>query len=111
MNQHRRKTYNKLVRVRIPEIIAADGRRSAIEIMTESEYRQAVLVKLVEEAEEAAAAERGDLVKELADLYEVIDAVIAAFALDGESILNMQQTRRNERGGFEKRIKLLWTDE
>ena len=51
-----------------------------------------------------------ELVKELADLYEVIDAVMIAFGLDKDAILAKQQKRRDERGGFEKRIKLLWTE-
>ncbi|MEQ8675233.1 MAG: hypothetical protein RLP44_21525 [Aggregatilineales bacterium] len=50
------------MRDRIPEIIAADGRQCATEIMNENEYRQALLVKLIEEAHEIASAEAGDLV-------------------------------------------------
>lgn len=105
-----RTIYNKLVRDRIPEIIAAEGRDYATEIMEDAEYRQALLAKLVEEAQETAQAEPAELVKELADLYEVIDALLLAFDLDRDAILALQQKRRDERGGFEKRIKLLWTD-
>ena len=105
-----RKTYNKLVRDRIPEIIAADGRQCRTEIMSDDEYRQALLVKLVEEAQEVAAADRDELVKEIADLYEVIDALLIAFDLDREAVIATQRNRRDERGGFEKRVKLLWTE-
>lgn len=101
--------YNKLVRDRIPEIIAAEGRQYGTEIMDESEYRQALLEKLVEEAQEVTIAGPDDLVKELADLYEVADALIAAFQLDRDAIRTTQQKRHSERGGFAKRIKLLWT--
>ncbi|MBZ0276157.1 MAG: nucleoside triphosphate pyrophosphohydrolase [Anaerolineae bacterium] len=101
--------YNKLVRDRIPEIIAAEGRQCGTEILDESAYRQALLTKLVEEAQEVATADSGDLVKELADLYEVADALIATFQLDREAIRTTQQKRHSERGGFTKRIKLLWT--
>ena len=31
-------------------------------------------------------------------------------ATDWEAVLATQQKRRDERGGFEKRIKLLWTE-
>lgn len=105
-----RKTYNKLVRDLIPEIIATDGRQCATEIMNDEEFRQALLVKLVEEAEEVADAEHGDMVKEIADLYEVIDALLIAFNLDIDAVLATQKKRCEERGGFEKRIKLLWTN-
>lgn len=106
----KRKTYNKLVRDRIPGIISAEGRDYATEIMENAEYHQALLSKLVEEAQEAAEAEPDELMKELADLYEVIDALLVAFELDREAVLDVQQKRRDERGGFEKRIKLLWTE-
>jgi predicted house-cleaning noncanonical NTP pyrophosphatase (MazG superfamily) len=105
-----RKNYNKLVRDRIPEIIAADGRQCSTEIMSDDEYRQALLAKLVEEAQEVAAADRDEMVKEIADLYEVIDALLIAFGLDREAVLAIQRKRHDGRGGFEKRIKLLWTE-
>lgn len=105
-----RKTYNKLVRDHIPEIITADGRQCATEIMDEIEFRKALLAKLFEEAQEIVSAETSDMVKEIADLYEVIDAVMLAFDLGKDTILATQKKRRDERGGFEKRIKLLWTD-
>ena len=49
-----RKTYNKLVRDRIPEIVTADNRAYGTEIMDEESYRESLLTKLVEEASEAA---------------------------------------------------------
>lgn len=106
-----RVTYNKLVRDRIPEIIEADGRQCRTEVMTDAEYRQALLAKLVEEASEALAAEPHDLVKELVDLYEVLDALMVAYSLDKRVVTDLQQRRRGERGGFEQRLKLLWVDD
>ena len=71
---------------------------------------KALLEKLVEEAQEIASAEAGDMVKEVADLYEVIDALLVALDLNKDAVLAIQKKRCEERGGFEKRIKLLWTD-
>jgi len=51
-----RHNYNKLVHDHIPEIIQNSGKRCSVEIMTELEYRQALLEKLVEEALEARQA-------------------------------------------------------
>jgi predicted house-cleaning noncanonical NTP pyrophosphatase (MazG superfamily) len=110
MKKQSRTIHNKLVRDRIPEIIAAEGRRCATESMDDAEYRQALLAKLVEEAQEAAEAEPGELVKELADLCEVIDTLLVAFDLDKDAVRTLQQKRRDERGGFERRIKLLWVE-
>ena len=103
--------YNKLIRDRIPEIIQAEGKRFDIEIMPDAEYRQALLAKLSEEAAEARDASPEKLTIELADLFEVIDAVLAAHGIDQGEVLRVQQERRAKRGGFEQRLKLLWVEE
>ncbi len=105
-----RQEYNKLVRDRIPDIIREDGRECGVEVMQESEYRQALLTKLIEEGTGAAEAQHKKLVVELADLYEVIDAVMVAHGLERETVLAEQGRRRKERGGFQDRIRLLWTE-
>jgi len=105
-----RKNYNKLVRDRIPEIIRAEGRQCATVVMDDAEFRAALLAKLVEEATETQAATPDELVKELADLCEVLDAILVAHGLQEQEIRTVQQKRRETRGGFFGRIKLLWTD-
>ena len=105
-----RKNYNKLVRDRIPDIIRSEGRDCATEIMTESDYRRALVQKLVEEAQEVGDAPPDMLVTELADLLEVFDAVRTAHGIRQEDILVVQNERRTQRGGFDKRIRLLWAD-
>lgn len=101
--------YHKLVRDRIPEIIEQDGRKCATETMSEDEYRQALREKLVEEAQEAAESTPDGIVTELADLYEIIDALMATYDIDREAVLAEQSQRRITRGGFEKQLRLLWT--
>lgn len=103
MPQH----YDKLVRDRIPEIIRREGRACATEVMPEVAFRLALRDKLVEEAREAAAAEGDDLITELADLREVIDALLATYRLDGDRLIAIQEQRRAERGGFTARLRLL----
>ena len=105
-----RKHYNKLVRDRIPEIIERDGRDYEIATMSEEEYRKALRAKLIEEAEEAAEADPEKLLIELADVYEIIDAIMAAYGIRREHVLAEQEKRRSARGGFTKRIELLWTE-
>lgn len=103
--------YNKLVRDRIPEIIRGDGRECATETMPETAYRRALLAKLQEEAGEALQGRPEDLVTELADVFEVLDAIMAAFGIDQDVVLAEQARKRAERGGFERRIRLLWVEE
>lgn len=104
-----RKEYNKLVRDRIPEIIQQNGLEYQAVTLTKAEYCQALKQKLIEEAQEAAEANE-ELITELADLYEVIDALLETYGINRELVLAEQQRRRSERGGFEKRIKLVWTE-
>ena len=102
------KTYNKLVRDRIPEIIEADGETPKVRILGEAEYKTALLEKLVEEAREALAT-NGDpkeLAKEIGDVLEVVDATVEAYGLDRSQIEEIKKKRRESRGGFEKRLFL-----
>lgn len=105
------KEYNKLVRDNIPQIIRNSGKKFATETYCDAEFREALLTKLVEEAVEASnARSQEELVTELADLYEVIDAVILAYGLDKAQLLKVQTNRREERGGFNSQLKLLFTE-
>lgn len=106
-----RQEYNKLVRDKIPEIIQQAGRECEVTTLSNVEYLEALRQKLIEEAQEAALASPDNLVTELADLYEVIDAVLLAFEIEQETVLAVQKQRRQERGGFERKIKLLWTQQ
>ena len=103
--------YNKLIRDRIPEIIARDGKTYETEVMGLEEYQQALLTKVVEEAQEAAAAKPDKLKIELADLMEVLQATLEAFEILPEEVQSIQQDRKATRGGFDKRLKLLWVEE
>ncbi|MCC3438974.1 MAG: nucleotide pyrophosphohydrolase [Oscillatoriales cyanobacterium] len=103
------KKYYKLVRDRIPDIIRESGNECETAVLSDEEYRQALRQKLIEEAAEAAAADKDNLVAELADLYEVIDALMLSYGISGDRILNAQAKRRENRGGFAQKIMLLRT--
>lgn len=100
--------YNKLIRDKIPEIIAAKGETAIIRTLTDDEFAKALVAKLVEEATEAQAAgdDRAELTKEIGDILEVIDAMVAHFGLDHDEIDRIKAKRKAERGGFERKIFL-----
>lgn len=102
-------TYNKLVRDKIPDIIEASGNQCEIATLCDRDYQEALRQKLMEEAREVATASPSELIKELADLYEVLDALITTTGISEEMILTEQRIRREERGGFQKKILLLST--
>ncbi len=106
-----RKEYHKLVRDHIPTIIRRNGYTFETEVMTEEDYRLALRRKLLEEAREALEATTPDeLATELADLYEVINALMNSYGITADTVHTEQERRRIERGGFEQRIRLLWME-
>lgn len=105
-----RQEYNKLVRDHIPDLIRESGGQCDIVQLSEVEYHQALRDKLIEEAQEAAIASPEQLTSELADLLDVIDALIDSAGISQESVLLERDQKRATKGGFTKQIKLLWTE-
>ena len=96
------KTYNKLVRDRIPEIIEAKGDKCEINILSDEEYLKMIDAKL---DEELAEYHKDQNIEELADLLELIYAATVAH---GYSIKELEETRKakaEKRGSFNKKIK------
>ena len=97
------KRYNKLVRDRIPEIIAATGQRCKTRILDREEY----LAKLEEKlSEELAEYQQSQSLEELADLLEVMAAVVDAKGCTWQELVAIQEQKRAKRGGFDQRILL-----
>lgn len=107
------KIYNKLVRDKIPEIIKADGGAPKTRILASQEFIIELLKKLKEEAEELAEVTNNqpELIKEIGDVYEVIDAIIEYYNIDKAAVMKLKNERKIERGGFDKRIFLESVDE
>jgi predicted house-cleaning noncanonical NTP pyrophosphatase (MazG superfamily) len=95
--------YDKLVRDKIPEIIAADGCMSKTRIATEEEYLTYLLEKLKEEALEC---EKKPTVTELADVLEVVHAIARHHNVGLDELETVRKERLQSRGGFTKRIIL-----
>ncbi len=104
-------TYDKLVRDRIPEMIRRAGSICETVTLSEEDYCRALRAKLVEEAREAAEADIDHLVVELADVYEVMDALMACYGFSAEAVRAEQARRREARGGFDQRLRLLWAED
>ena len=102
-------TYNKLIRDKIPQIIEENKQTPIIKKLNEKEFTKELFKKLKEEMWEVVKAkdDKKELMKELSDVYEVIDAIIDLYKLDKDSILKLQEDKRQERGGFKERIFLM----
>ena len=103
------KIYNKLVRDRIPEIIASDnGKTCSTRTMQPVEYLKALNKKLQEELQEYL--ESGE-VEELADLEEVLRAILDVKDVSYDDFESIRIKKANERGAFKKRIFLEYVKE
>ena len=101
------KTYNKLVRDRIPEIIQKEGNIADIIILSEESFIQAIKEKLIEEATEVCNAQnRDDILSELADLQEVMDTIKQLYNINTLEVNTIQAVKALQRGKFEKRLYL-----
>jgi len=105
-----KKRYGKLVRDNVPDIIRANGDMPNVRIMQQDEYRRELLYKLIEEAEEVRKAgydpDGIEFVTEIADLREVLDAVLKEFGIDEVLVQKIQDERRAKRGAFTKKYFL-----
>jgi predicted house-cleaning noncanonical NTP pyrophosphatase (MazG superfamily) len=97
-------TYNKLVRDRIPEIIAASGKKYTTRILSDPDYREKLNQKLQEELDEYL---KDRDIAELADLLEVVYAAAQAQGVSKEELEQIRLAKANERGGFDQKLLLV----
>ena len=102
------KTYNKLVRDKIPDIISAQGKSCDFRMLTDTEYLEALNAKL---DEELAEYHESGSVEELADLLEVVYAIAVAKGCPSFNLNEIRKGKAIERGGFHKKIMLLSVQE
>ena len=95
--------YNKLVRDRIPEIIESNGQQCACETLEGKRYLEMLDAKL---NEELAEYQESKSLEELADLLEVMQAVVKARGWTLEELEQVRADKAAKRGGFEKKILL-----
>lgn len=103
------KVYRKLVRDRIPEIIEADGKKCEIRRLDDDqEYLLELNWKLQEEILEY---QESGAVEELADLVEVVQAIVKLKGVSRKRFEGIIAKKCEERGGFEERVYLVKVEE
>lgn len=98
------KTYNKLVRDKIPGIIEASGKVCATRVLSDPEYLEALDNKLTEEL---AEYHQDQSLEELADLLEVIYAAAKARGCSEWALDEIRRIKAEKRGRFDQKIMLL----
>ena len=105
-----RRDFNKLIRDRIPEKIAADNATASIRELEPAEYTTALKAKVVEEARELTESEGEALIAEIADVQEVLEALMQAEGISPEQVAEVKRAKAEMNGTFQKRLFLEWTE-
>jgi predicted house-cleaning noncanonical NTP pyrophosphatase (MazG superfamily) len=95
--------YDKLIRDKIPEIIKSKGEECVTHIANDDEYWEKLTSKLIEEAHEY---KDDPSTEEMADIMEVIHAILAFKKIDPTELEKIRLGKKNKKGGFDKRIIL-----
>ena len=95
--------HDKLVRDKVPERIRAKGETCTTHVADDDEYRAKLKEKFSEELAEYLEKES---LEEMADVFEVITAILALQGWKIEDVIKAQQQKRGTHGSFEGRIIL-----
>ena len=98
------KKYDKLIRDKIPDIIAADGKQCTVKVMEQQEYKQYLKAKLREETNEYLESAA---VEELADVLEVLKSIAEVEGIEWSKVEEIRQKKADQRGRFQAKLKLL----
>lgn len=105
-----RQEFNKLVRDKVPSNIERGGELVSKARLAGEPLLRALREKLAEEAFEVLdALDQDSIVSELADVTEVIDAILKMLKVDREELLSRQKEKNEKAGGFNDGIVLLRT--
>ena len=92
-------TVEKLVRDKIPEIMASRGEKVVVRKVSGAELVRMLKLKLLEEVFEYLES---DQVEELADVVEVVLELARTHGLSQEELEKIRLEKRDKRGGFSK---------
>ena len=98
------KKYNKVVRDKIPEIIAESGKKSNIKQLDDTSFLAELEKKLIEEVNEYT--ENKD-VEELADLLEVIYRISELRGVNSDELDEIRKDKTGKRGKFDSNLFLI----
>ena len=98
------KKYNKVVRDKIPEIIAESGKKSNIKHLDDESFLAELEKKLSEEVNEYTESKD---VEELADLLEVIYRISELRGVNSDELDKIRKEKAKERGKFDSNLFLI----
>lgn len=111
-----KKVYDKLVRDKMIDIYKHDVANKisasdfSVRYLTPQETLERLKDKLIEEAQEVFEAygkeDKSPLKEEIADVIEVIDAILYHNGIELTEVLNIRDKKKEKKGGFETGLYL-----
>jgi predicted house-cleaning noncanonical NTP pyrophosphatase (MazG superfamily) len=112
MSNYKKTVHNKLIRDNVPELLSERGIECSIKVLQEHEYIDALQKKLQEEVTEFFTAKgKEHQIEELADVLEVVRALVAVTGATMDELENVRLEKGKKRGAFQKRLFLEQTSE
>lgn len=106
-----RVVHNKLVRDKVVDHLKNKGIKYKASPLRKKERIPSFLFKkLHEEIKELENAVGNDRVSEFADVYEVLEEIARELKIKTQKIRRAQKKKRQDKGGFARKILLYWTD-
>ena len=97
------KTYNRLVRDKIPDIILKDHCLPTTRVLNDDEYIKELNKKLMDEVNSYLETEN---IEEMVDILEVIRAILDVKGTSYEEIEEKRIKKLKKRGGFKDKVFL-----
>lgn len=95
----------KLVRNKIPSVVGVNKKFKFQKIESDKKFFKLLKLKLLEESQEVVKAESdSNLIEEIVDIMEIVDTLIKFLRFDTKEIRKLQEKKRQDKGGFSKRI-------
>ncbi len=94
----------KLIRDKIIDRMLSEGKQPEYRQVSDSELLPHLYGKLIEESNECVIDQNQE---EIADVLEVIEAIVQKSGWSMDQILQIKATKKQEKGGFEKGILLI----
>lgn len=104
--------YNKLIRDKIPEKIIKKGSTLKTRKLSQKEFIIELLKKLVEESQEIVNSKnKEELTREIGDTLDIIEEIKKVYKISNADIKRAQRESFKIKGGFKKRLFLLWSSD
>ena len=98
------KKYNKVIRDKIPEIIAESGKKYDLKQLDDASFLAEIEKKLIEEVNEYSESKD---IEELADLLEVIYRISELRGVNSDELDEIRKEKAEKRGKFDDNLFLI----